>query len=80
MGKRGALKKAEEAAAATPKPPVQPKRKAKAKSKAPQDPPAPDLSWDNLDAIMLHFDLRGEEALAALEEILGEEPPPEAHS
>ena len=82
MGKRGAKKCEEpEAPCATNEAPAEPKKaakaKAKGKSKAKAEPKAEakvDLSWDNIEQVMEHFDLKRDEAEQALEEILGPKP------
>ena len=84
MGKRGIKKDVAAAPAASvekaaPKEAAKPGRKPKGKGeKASNAPPAmpeiSDLSWDSLPDVMENYDLREDEAIEALTELLGPKP------
>ena len=79
MGKKAAPKKVQEPEV-VPKPAPKGKGKAKAKGKSKSKPPMLEgaLSWDQLEDICVMYELTEKEGRAALEEILGPEPKPEA--
>ena len=85
MGKRAAKKIEEPMAEPEPSPKAAPKGKAKPKAGKPSKPersvdPLASPTWDDVERVMHEFDLRREEAEAALTEILGPKPAVEAHS